>query len=519
MSEQPETTLAFPEGFRWGSATAAYQVEGAATEGGRTPSIWDTYCATPGKVQNGDSGLVACDHYHRVSEDIKLMKDLNLEFYRFSISWNRILPSGRGAPNPEGVKWYNDLINELLANGIKPFVTIYHWDLPQCLQDEYGGMLSRNFIADFEHYSATCFECFGDRVQFWITFNEPWCSTVLGYCNGEMAPGRKENPSTEPYIAAHHVILAHAQAVQRYRKDFQPQQKGKIGITLNQDWREPLTSKPEDEAAQQRALDWMMGWFADPIWLGDYPESMRKRCGDRLPTFTEEEKAIVKGSSEFFGLNHYSTSYAYQPEGKAQTISMWGNLQADGYFDDQELEMMDDGRWLRTDMDWAVVPWGMRRLCEYVHNRYHPEGGIEITECGCAVKEDSVEQGQNDSFRVQFFQGYIAQVHGAIQDGVDIRSFFAWSLLDNFEWALGYSKRFGLVRVDYQTQERFVKASGRLIGDIAKNNALKLPVSVLEGSNYVRIDEGNYAKSTKDAPPTAEDKAAKAAAAAVGGEK
>lgn len=501
MAAEGTATLEFPAGFKWGSATAAYQIEGAAAEGGRSPSIWDVFCEVPGNIKNGDSGMKACDHYHRFREDIKIMKDLGLQNYRLSISWSRLLPSGRGEPNPEGLEFYNDLINELLANNIQPFVTLYHWDLPQCLQEEYGGWLSRKSIADFEQYAATCFRCFGDRVKSWITFNEPWCSTVLGFCAGVMAPGNKENPHTEPYLAAHHFILAHAHAVRRYRAEFKEQQKGVIGITLNQDWRAPLTDKVEDVEAAQRALDFMMGWYADPIWLGDYPASMREICGDRLPTFTDEEKALVKGSSEFFGLNHYSSGYVAAPPGKAKTISMWGDVQEGGYFDDQQLDMTDDSRWLRTDMDWAVVPWGIGSLCEYIQKRYNPEGGIEITECGCAVKEDTKEEAENDTFRVEFFQGYIAQVHEAIKNGADVRSFFAWSLLDNFEWALGYSKRFGIVRVDYTTQERTVKASGKMFSEIAKSNKLCLSSRVFEGSKAYPIEIGFYMKGSKDAPP------------------
>eukprot|EP00931_Biecheleriopsis_adriatica_P052821 TRINITY_DN3079_c0_g1_i1.p1 TRINITY_DN3079_c0_g1~~TRINITY_DN3079_c0_g1_i1.p1 ORF type:complete len:538 (-),score=110.52 TRINITY_DN3079_c0_g1_i1:47-1660(-) len=495
-------SLSFPDGFVWGSATAAYQIEGAAAEGGRTPCIWDTFSGTPGKVMNGDTGAVACDHYHRFREDVKMMKELGLPAYRFSISWSRVLPQGRGEPNPEGIKFYNDLLDELCAAGIQPLATIYHWDLPQCLEDEYGGWLGRKVIEDFEHYASVCFASFGDRVKSWITFNEPWCSTVLGYANGEMAPGRKEVPEREPYLAAHHIILAHAHAVRRYRSDFQQEQKGKIGITLNMDWRHPLTSSEADAAAAQRALDWQLGWFADPIWKGDYPESMRKRCGDRLPTFTAEEKNLIKGTSEFFGLNHYSTAYVSAPEGKAKTLSMWGNVQEGGYFDDQEVELTDDPRWGRTDMDWGVVPWGLKHMCEYIQREYSPEGGILVTENGCAVPDDDVETAQKDTFRVEFLQGYIAQLHKAIQSGADVRGYFAWSLMDNFEWALGYSKRFGIVHVDYTTQVRTPKASALLMSEAARTNALRLPQRVLKASDFVMIEEGAGRKTTKDAPPS-----------------
>jgi beta-galactosidase len=493
-------TLKFPEGFLWGSATASYQIEGAGAEGGRTPCIWDTFCAIPGKVANLENGSVACDHYHRFKEDVKIMKDLGLPSYRFSISWSRLLPTGRGEPNPEAVKFYCDLIDELVAAGIKPLCTIYQWDLPQCLEDEYGGWLNRKVVDDFEHYSACCFAAFGDKCKDWITFNEPWCSTVLGYANGEMAPGNKEKPDTEPYLAAHHIILAHGQAVRRYRTEFQPKQGGAIGITLNMDWREPLTDSQGDIDATQRSIDWQLGWYADPIWKGDYPESMKKKCGDRLPSFTEAEKEMIKGTSDFFGLNHYATAYCSEPAGRAQTVSMWGNVQAGGYFDDQEVCLKDDPKWPRTDMNWGVVPWGLNRLCAYIQKVYSPVGGIIVTENGCAVKEDSVEDAKQDTFRVEFYQGYIAQMHQSIQEGADIRGYFAWSLMDNFEWALGYSKRFGIVRVDYETQERFVKASATMMGETAQANALTLPTRVLEASKFTRIEPGAALETAKDKP-------------------
>eukprot|EP00438_Fugacium_kawagutii_P036806 Skav208759 [mRNA] locus=scaffold1871:315200:324784:- [translate_table: standard] len=377
-------TLKFPKDFIWGSATAAYQIEGGAFEGGRTACIWDTFCATEGKVKNGDNGTVACDHYHRFKEDVKLMKKLGLPAYRFSISWSRLLPTGRGEPNPEAVKFYSSLLDELKKAKIKPLATIYHWDLPQCLEDEYGGWLSRK--------------------------------------------------------------------VKRYREEFKEKQGGVIGITLNMDWRQPLTDSPEDAAAAQRALDWQLGWYADPIWKGDYPEitkeTMRKRCGDRLPSFTAEEKELIKGTSEFFGLKlAWDMRLAIiSLQGKAQTVSMWGNVQAGGYFDDQEIEMIDDPRWGRTDMDWGVVPWGLKHMCEYIQKMYEPEGprsrlrGILVTENGCAVADDDVKAAKNDTFRVEFYQGtccYVAQLHKAIEAGCDVRAYFAWSLMDNFEWALG----------------------------------------------------------------------------------
>eukprot|EP00929_Paragymnodinium_shiwhaense_P027966 TRINITY_DN1629_c0_g1_i2.p1 TRINITY_DN1629_c0_g1~~TRINITY_DN1629_c0_g1_i2.p1 ORF type:complete len:528 (-),score=123.95 TRINITY_DN1629_c0_g1_i2:527-2110(-) len=482
IGETGEVKLTFPAGFQWGSATAAYQIEGAAKDGGRTPSIWDTFSETPGRTVNGETGLVACDHYHRYEEDIEMMKNLGFKYYRMSVSWSRLLPAGRGAVNPDGVAFYNSLIDKLLGAGITPLVTIYHWDLPQCLDDEYGGWLGRKVVEDFEEYSASLFKLFGDRVKNWITLNEPWCSSALGYSSGEHAPGRKENPGTEAYLAAHHMVLAHAQTVQRYRKEFQKEQQGQIGITVNMDWKEPWSSSPKDVAAAQRALDWQMGLFVDPIYEGDYPESMRSFCGGRLPTFTEEEKAMVKGTNDFFGLNHYSTDYVKEQEDGEVMISMWGVKNDGGYFQDQRVANRCDDSWEKTDMGWDVVPWGLKEVLVYIQKKYQPKGGIVVTENGCAVKEDTEADALADTFRVNYFRMYIAQVHEAIQEGADVRGYFAWSLMDNFEWALGYSKRFGIIRVDYETQKRTPKDSARLISACARDNALTISAEKLRAS-------------------------------------
>jgi beta-galactosidase len=484
MSSSDTKLLPFPEKFLWGSATAAYQIEGAVAEGGRTPSIWDTFSAIPGKVKNGDSGAVACDHYHRFKDDVALMKQLGFNSYRFSISWSRLLPEGRGAVNPEGAAFYNALIDEVLAAGMQPLATIYHWDLPQCLEDEYGGWLGRKVAEDFENYAAACFMTFGDRVTSWITLNEPWCSSAVSYAIGEHAPGHVS--ATEVYISGHNLLLAHARAVKRYRDEFQPKQKGQIGITLNTDWFEPMSSLDADKKAAQRAMDFHCGWFADPVFKGDYPESMKKNCGERLPAFSDEEKALLKGSSDFFGLNHYGSGYVGEPpdSGAEATLSMWGTKQEGGYFDDQKVEKKDDPRWKRTHMNWPVVPWGLGKLLVYLQKTYEPPGGIIITENGCAVEENDVAAAENDIFRVEFLQGYIAQVHHAISQGADVRGYFAWSFLDNFEWSHGYTKRFGIVHVDYDTQQRTLKASAKMMGEIAKSNQLSIPSKVLAESNF-----------------------------------
>jgi len=486
LNVSPATkVLRFPEFFIWGSATSAYQIEGAVATDGRAPSIWDTFSEQPGKIANEDTGMVACEHYMRFREDVKLMKDLGLMAYRFSISWSRLLPTGRGVVNPMGVAFYSDLIDELLTNNIMPVVTLYHWDLPQCLEDEYGGWLGRMAVQDFAHYASVCFASFGDRVKCWITFNEPWVACALGYCSGEHAPGHKSAPSSEPYVAAHHMILAHAKAVQCYNDEFRPTQRGLVGITLNMDWKESLTNSARDIAAQRRALDWQLGWFADPIYKGDYPSSMRKRCGSRLPTFTDAEKDMVKGSSDFFGLNHYSTDYVSSPANFVPPREDQEPAPSRNYFEDHEVDQKSDPAWRKTDMGWDIVPWGLGRLVTWIHEEYAPPGGIIITENGCAVREDSIENARADVARVEYLQGYLAQLHKAITAGVDVRGYFVWSFMDNFEWAFGYSKTFGIVHVDRMTQVRTPKASALMFSELARQNILRLPAQVAESAECV----------------------------------
>ncbi|KAJ3035541.1 hypothetical protein HDV00_003695 [Rhizophlyctis rosea] len=310
-----------PSDFAWGFATAAYQIEGGVNEGGRGKTIWDTFSHTPGKVAGGDNGDVACDAYHRWNEDVELLKNYGAKVYRFSLAWSRIIPlGGREDPiNEEGIAWYNQFIDALLANGITPFVTLYHWDLPHALHDRYLGPLNTNeFSADFEHYGRVAFKRFGDRVKNWITFNEPEVSCSAGYGWGVHAPGRTSDrqksaegdTSTEPWRVGHSLLIAHGKAVRAYRQEFQSKQHGQIGITLNGHWGEPYTDSAEDKAAAQRYLEFTVGRFADPVFLtGDYPASLRAQLGDRLPHFTKEESNLVKGSSDFYGVNHYTTNY------------------------------------------------------------------------------------------------------------------------------------------------------------------------------------------------------------------
>lgn len=456
----------FPEGFLWGSATSSYQVEGAHNIGGKGPSIWDAFCTIPNRIKNQDDGKTAIDHYHRYKEDIALMKSQGFQAYRFSISWSRIFPEGKGKVNEEGVGFYSDLIDELLVNDIVPWVTLYHWDLPLALQTEKDGWLNSEIVEHFATYADLCFDLFGDRVKNWITLNEPWVVAILGYGQGVMAPGRVSN--AEPYIAGHNLLLSHASAVECYRNKYS-HQKGQIGITNNCDWREPLTDKEEDKEAAERALLFFLGWFADPIYIGDYPQVMKDRVGERLPQFTDEEKDLLKGSSDFFGLNHYTTMFAANSDGSVQKGSVYGN---GGLSEDQDVELSQDQEWERTKMNWAVVPWGCRKLLQWIAHRYDSPA-IYITENGFAC-EDHLEAGEvHDSDRIAFYKSYLEECSNAIGQGVNLKGYFAWSLFDNFEWALGYSARFGINYVDFNTLERIPKDSAKWFSSVIKSNAIE----------------------------------------------
>jgi beta-galactosidase len=458
---------AFPEKFTWGTATASYQIEGGWLEGGKGLSIWDAFAHTPGKIVDGSTGDVACDHVHRYREDVKLMSAMGLKAYRFSLSWPRIMPSGRGRVNPNGIRFYSDLIDTLLDNGITPWVTLYHWDLPLALMMEEDGWLNPVMADRFRDYAAVCFEHFGDRVKHWITFNEPWVVSILGYGQGVFPPGRFSN--REPYLVAHTLLRAHGMATDTYRTRFQPAQRGTIGMTNNCDWREPRTDAPRDVEAAERALEFYLGWFADPLYRGEYPDVMRSRLGDRLPRFSPEDRERIQGSSEFLGLNHYSTLYAaHAGPGELQPITPYGN---GGISEDQDVNLTADEAWEKTTMGWSVVPWGCRKLLHWIDTRYdHPE--IVITENGCSL-EDRPEGGKvDDPRRVSYLNAYLSESHRAIQEGVKLKGYFLWSFMDNFEWASGFTRRFGIHYVDYATQERIPKTSARWYAEVIRNNGL-----------------------------------------------
>ncbi|KAH8653374.1 beta-glucosidase-like protein [Xylariales sp. PMI_506] len=460
--------MSLPSDFLWGFATAAYQIEGSTEVDGRGPSIWDTFCKVEGKVANGSDGSVACDSYNRTAEDIALMKKLGAKCYRFSISWSRIIPlGGRNDPvNQKGIDHYVKFVDDLLEAGITPFITLFHWDLPDGLDKRYGGLLSRTeFPLDFENYARIMFKAI-PKCKNWITFNEPFCSCVLGYNSGYFAPGhtsdRTKSPvgdsSREPWITGHNILVAHGRAVKVYRDEFKPTDKGQIGITLNGDHAYPWDPEdPLDVEAADRKIEFAISWFADPIYFGKYPDSMRKQLGERLPEFTDEERGLVQGSNDFYGMNHYAADYIKHKTGPADENDTLGNLETSHY--DKAGNCIGpetQSFWLRPN------PQGFRLLINWLSKRYgYPP--IYVTENGTSIKGENdlpAEKIVEDDFRVKYFKDYAeAMAEAVTSDGCNVKGYMAWSLLDNFEWAEGYETRFGCCYVNYDTQERIPKKS------------------------------------------------------------
>jgi beta-glucosidase len=435
-----------------------FAVEGAYKEDGRGMTVWDSFSHTPGKVANGENGDVADDHYHLYKEDIRMMKEMGLGSYRFSIAWSRIQPNGEGEINQAGIDHYNAVIDSLVEAGITPFLTLFHWDTPLALEMKYGGWLNADMENHFVTYADICFKHFGDRVKHWLTFNEPLSVALNGYSSGSNAPGRcsdrsqcrEGDSSTEPYIVSHNMLNAHGAAVDLYRSKYQKEQDGKIGITLNTDFAYPLTESKEDKDAAQRHMEFQASWYADPVFFGDYPTSMKTRVGDRLPVFTAEQSARLKGSHDFYGINHYTSTYA-------------ANKVNEDVPDDQKSFYYDEGTYLTTtNVDgipigaqaaspWLyIVPQGMEDILLWVDERYgRPD--IYITENGVDLAGESEmtkEEALADAGRIDYYSNYINRALAAKDKGVNLKGYFAWSLMDNFEWADGYAFMFGLTYVD-----------------------------------------------------------------------
>jgi len=460
----------FPDGFVWGAATAAYQIEGAWDEDGKGLNIWDVFTKEEGHIKDGSSGDVACDSYHKYKEDVQLLKNMGLSSYRFSISWARILPNGLGEKNQLGIDYYNNLINELLANDITPAVTLYHWDLPQALEDQ-GGWLNSSVSTWFEEYSRVCFTEFGDRVKFWITLNEPKETSLQGYGGGTMAPGII-GLGTTAYIAAHNQIRAHAAAYRAYKADFAAAQGGKIGITLNINWGEPRDPADSgDLDASETYMQFNLGWYAHAIFVdGKYPEVMRSKIDDkseeqgfvesRLPQFSDEDSAMILGSSDFLGMNFYTSAIVYPEIADINDVS---------FYSDQDVSSYQEEAWFASGSSWLyVTPWGIREALKWASRQYnHPD--IYITENGYSSKLANLD----DLHRVYYYKHYVNQVLKAVKiDGVSVKGYYAWSLLDNFEWGNGYTEKFGLHRVNMSdpARERTPKESSYFFGRLAQEN-------------------------------------------------
>jgi beta-glucosidase len=427
----------FPKDFLWGAATASYQIEGASTEGGRGASIWDVFSDTPGKVFNGDNGDVACDHYHRYVEDVGLMADLGLQGYRFSIAWPRILPNGTGTVNEVGLDFYDKLVDELLKKNITPYITLYHWDLPQALQDK-GGWADRATVDAYVNYAEIVARRLGDRINNWITHNEPWVVAFLGNELGIHAPGLKDL-STATQVA-HHLLLSHGLAVRALRPCLKPE--AQIGITLNLGHYMSATDSQADHDAARRYDGYNNRWFLDPLFKGAYPEDMWQVFEGHHPTIADDDLAVISTPIDFLGINYYTRGVqADDPNG--------GVLKARQEFPEADY----------TEMQWEIYPDGLYQLLTSVQNTYNPSA-IYVTENGAAFADEISADGHvHDERRTAYLQGHFAAAHRAIQDGAKLQGYFVWSLMDNFEWSFGYSKRFGITFVDYTTQKRTLKDS------------------------------------------------------------
>ncbi|MEU5098456.1 GH1 family beta-glucosidase [Streptomyces sp. NPDC020996] len=444
-----------PAGFRFGAATAAYQIEGAHDEDGRGPSVWDTFSHTPGRTLGGATGDTAADHYHRYREDVALLRDLGVDGYRFSISWPRLLPAGTGPANPKGLDFYDRLIDELLAAGIEPCVTLYHWDLPQALEDR-GGWRVRETAEAFAAYAALAAERYGDRVRRWITLNEPYCSAFVGHAEGRHAPGTREGAGA--LAAAHHLLVGHGLAVRALRASGDHE----VGITLNLDRIHAASDRPEDLAALRRAETLHNDVWTEPLFAGRYPEHESETWAGQAdgPWRLPDDLRLIGTPLDFVGLNYYrpicvaaAPHQADDPAGR--TAVDIGVAEVDPYGT------------RHTTMGWPVVPSAFTELLRDLHARHPRLPPVWITENGSAETDTVAPDGQvHDTDRIGYLADHLGAVADAVAAGVDVRGYYVWSLLDNFEWARGYEQRFGLIRVDYDTQTRTPKDSYRWYRDL-----------------------------------------------------
>lgn len=447
------TTHAFPPSFLWGAASSAYQIEGSPRADGAGSSIWDRFVRTPGAVRNGGTGDTACDHYRRMPDDVALMKQLGLRAYRFSIAWGRVLPDGRGAVNEPGLDFYERLVDTLLSHGIEPMATLYHWDLPAALDDR-GGWLNPDVAEWFADYASVVFQRLDGRVKKWVTLNEPWVVADGGYLQGVLAPGHKS--LVEAPIASHNLLRAHGRAVQAYRAHG----RHEVGLVVNLAAKQAASDRPEDLAACRRAEAYMNRQYLDPVFLGRYPDEMRDIFGTSWPDWPEEDHRLIRQKIDFVGVNYYMRDMIRHEE------SAWPVKTA----------VVPQPRSTYTDMGWEVHAPGLTDILVWIKQRYGPIPQY-VTENGAAFY-DPPEAGPSgridDPLRVDYYRRHLRAVHAAIAAGVDLRGYYAWSLLDNLEWAHGFGKRFGLVHVNFETQVRTPKDSARFYASVIASGGAAL---------------------------------------------
>ena len=448
--------MPFPTDFAWGAATSSYQIEGAASEDGKGPSIWDTFTHTPGTIANGDTGDVACDHYHRWAEDVDLIASYGLDAYRFSVSWARVQPDGRGAPNQKGLDFYRRLVERLGAKGIRPALTLNHWDIPQALQDT-GGWQNRDTCERFADYARLMVDALGDGVAWWITHNEPWIVSALGYRLGIHAPGVKD---TEAELrTAHHLLVSHGLAVEAYRASGA---SAPIGITLNLLPTYPQTDSEADARAAVLSDGYTNRWYLEPVFRGTYPADMLEYFGQRFgfDWVRPGDVERVAQPIDFLGVNYYARRVVRAPRAGEEAEFAW-------------VVRTETTTGIPTsDLGWEMTPDVFHDLLVHLRDTYDAPA-ILITENGCSLRDEiAPDGGVHDPRRIAFLRTHLAALERAIDEGVDVRGYFAWSLLDNFEWAEGYGPRFGLTYVDYPTQRRIPKDSARWYGDVARRNGL-----------------------------------------------
>ncbi len=449
--------FAFPKGFFWGTATAAYQIEGAWNEDGKGESIWDRFAHTAGKIKNGDTGDVACDSYHRWREDIALMRAMDLNSYRFSVSWPRIQPSGTGGLNAKGIDYYSRLVDALLEARIRPFVTLYHWDLPQSLEDA-GGWTNRDIVSRFADYVQVAARALGDRVSDWMLFNEPAAFVDLGYLEGTHAPGRK---SLLDFLRATHVVNLAQGAGFRALKTAQP--NGRVGTAFSMSWCEPASDSEADKLASERAHAIVNTWFLDPALRGSYPEALTF-FPERVMGIRSGDMEKMRAPLDFIGINLYYRTIA------SATSALERLTHPQEWLFPVKMEFATAGP--KTDMGWEVWPQALYDMVTRITRDYN-RPAIEITESGCAYNDAPDASGEiHDDRRITYHREYLSALARAMAEGADVRGYHAWSLMDNFEWAEGYSQRFGFSYVDFKTQKRTVKDSGKWYAKVAAENRL-----------------------------------------------